>query len=488
MKKLLILLFLVFSCNFLIAQEEPKKEAQQQPSAQAVSQETASVQTEQAATTQEAQPTETSKEVAVEVQSEVKPGNVTLDFRDADIRNVLRILSYKSGVNIIVGPEVTGLVTIQLTDVPWETALDVILRTYGYGYERKGNIITVTTFEKLSEQRRLEQELKAQEPLTTEVFTLNFAKAESVVGSIKEMLTPRGRVNFDNRTNTLMVTDSLSNMDRVKQIVPTLDAVTPQVLIETKIIKTTLTDTENLGVDWTAQITVTGAQHPTTWPFDSQRSNFSEAYMPDNFPATTTVDGTGTGRFRYGTLDFGSLQAVLQVLSNRTDTNILSNPRIVTLDNQPANIIVGKKYPQPQYTYNSDQAKMQVSGWEYLDIGIILKVTPHVNKAGFVTLDIAPQVSDIDSFATVEGTSMPILTTEQASTQVMIKDGETLVIAGLIKDQVSNSKNKIPLLGDIPIIGMLFKKKADTKQKTDLLIFITPHIITPTIAAESPKA
>jgi len=210
--------------------------------------------------------------------------------------------------------------------------------------------------------------------------------------------------------------------------------------------------------------------------------------MPDSFPATTTVDGTGTGRFRYGTLDFGSLQAVLQVLSSRTDTNILSNPRIVTLDNQPANIIVGKKYPQPQYTYNADQAKMQVSGWEYLDIGIILKVTPHVNKAGFVTLDIAPQVSDIDSYATVEGTSMPILTTEQAATQVMIKDGETLVIAGLIKDQVSNNKNKIPLLGDIPIVGMLFKKKADTKQKTDLLIFITPHIITPTIAAESPKA
>ncbi|MBM3247953.1 MAG: type IV pilus secretin PilQ [Candidatus Omnitrophica bacterium] len=468
MKKLFFLLFFVLSCSFLMAQDEATSDSQVQSSP-------------------EAQP-DTQKEVLIQVESEVKPGNVTLDFRDADIRNVLRILSYKSGVNIIVGPEVTGLVTIQLTDVPWETALDVILRTYGYGYERKGNIITVTTFEKLSEQRRLEQELKAQEPLVTEVFTLNFAKAEAVVGSIKEMLTTRGRVNFDNRTNTVMVTDSISNIDRIKQIVPTLDAVTPQVLIETKIIKTTLTDTENLGVDWTAQITVSGAQHPTIWPFGSEKSNFSEDYLPDAFPATTAVDGTGSGRFRYGTLDFASLQAVLQVLSTRTDTNILSNPRIVTLDNQAANIIVGKKYPQPQYTYNAEQAKMQVSGWEYLDIGIILNVTPHVNKAGFVTLDIAPQVSDIDSFATVEGTSMPILTTEQAKTQVMIKDGETLVIAGLIKDQVSNTKNKIPILGDIPLIGLLFKKKTDTKQKTDLLIFITPHIITPVMAAESPEA
>jgi len=474
MKKLLLLVIFVFSCSFLMAQDVAVNNSQTQAQ-------------EQAVTSPEVQPV-TQKEVLIQIDSEVKPGNVTLDFRDADIRNVLRILSYKSGVNIIVGPEVAGLVTIQLTDVPWETALDVILRTYGYGYERKGNIITVTTFEKLSEQRRLEQELKAQEPLVTEVFTLNFAKAEAVVASIKEMLTPRGRVNFDNRTNTVMVTDSVSNIDRIKQIVPTLDAVTPQVLIETKIIKTTLTDTENLGVDWTAQITVSGAQHPMIWPFDSKNDDFSETYFPDSFPAATTVDGTGSGRFRYGTLDFASLQAVLQVLSTRTDTNILSNPRIVTLDNQAANIIVGKKYPQPQYTYNAEQAKMQVSGWEYLDIGIILNVTPHVNKAGFVTLDIAPQVSDIDSFATVEGTSMPILTTEQAKTQVMIKDGETLVIAGLIKDQASNTKNKIPILGDIPIIGLLFKKKTDTKQKTDLLIFITPHIITPTLAAESPEA
>lgn len=474
MKKLLLLVIFVFSCSFLMAQDVAVNNSQAQAQ-------------EQAVTSPEAQ-LDMQKEVLIQIDSEVKPGNVTLDFRDADIRNVLRILSYKSGVNIIVGPEVTGLVTIQLTDVPWETALDVILRTYGYGYERKGNIITVTTFEKLSEQRRLEQELKAQEPLVTEVFTLNFAKAEAVVASVKEMLTPRGRVNFDNRTNTVMVTDSVSNIDRIKQIVPTLDEVTPQVLIETKIIKTTLTDTENLGVDWTAQITVSGAQHPTIWPFDSKNDDFSETYFPDPFPAATTVDGTGSGRFRYGTLDFASLQAVLQVLSTRTDTNILSNPRIVTLDNQSANIIVGKKYPQPQYTYNAEQAKMQVSGWEYLDIGIILNVTPHVNKAGFVTLDIAPQVSDIDSFATVEGTSMPILTTEQAKTQVMIKDGETLVIAGLIKDQVSNTKNKIPILGDIPIIGLLFKKKTDTKQKTDLLIFITPHIITPTLAAESPEA
>jgi type II secretory pathway component GspD/PulD (secretin) len=159
----------------------------------------------------------------------------------------------------------------------------------------------------------------------------------------------------------------------------------------------------------------------------------------------------------------------------------------VTLDNQTANIVVGQKYPQPEYTYNTEQAQMQVSGWSYLDIGVILEVTPHVNKAGFVTLDINPQVSAIDSYATVEGTSMPILATEETKTQVMIKDGETLVIAGLVKDQLTDTKKKIPLLGDIPLLGLIFQKKETTKTKTDLLIFITPHIITPSIAPEEPE-
>ena len=464
MRIFFILIFFVFSCfNFLSAQEE------------------------------QARVTEGGEEIVEEIIEEAAqtttPGNVTLDFRDADIRNVLRILSYKSGVNIIVGPDVTGLVTIQLTDVPWETALDVILRTYGYAYERKGNIISVNTIEKLAEQRRIDMELKAQEPLATEIFTLNFAKAEDVLGSVKEIVSSRGRVNFDKRTNTLMVTDSISNIERIKEIVPMLDAVTPQVLIETKIIKTTLNDTEKLGIDWTTQLTIHGAQSPMRWPFGTGRSDFSENFFPDTFPSTSTVDDTSsTGTFRYGTLDFVSLQAVLELLASRTDTNILSNPRIVTLDNQTAEIIVGSKYPQPEYTYNSDQAQMQVSGWSYLDIGIILKVTPHVNQAGFVTLEVAPQVSAIDSFATVEGTSMPILSTEETTTQVMIKDGETLVIAGLIKDQTTDTQNKVPILGDIPLVGLLFQQNETTKTKTDLLIFITPHIITPTIVRESPEA
>ncbi len=409
--------------------------------------------------------------VPPEGASTVKSGNVTLDFREADIRNVLRILSYKSGINIVPSPEVTGLVTIQLTDVPWEQALGVILETYGYGYDRKENIIVVTTIENLKKRREDAQLLSEQEPLATRTFILNFAKASEVIATVDKMRTSRGSVNFDARTNTIIIRDTTSNLDRIAEIIPTLDATTPQVLIEAKIIETTLSDTENLGIDWVAEATLTGSKRPHIFPFSNRSETSSK--VPDPIPAAAAAE------FSYGTLDFSALQAILEMLKNRSNTNILSNPRIVTLDNQKASIVVGSQYPIPTYTYNEDQAKLQVSGWEYKDIGIIFDVTPHVNNAGLVTLEVQPKITAILDFVTVENTQLPRLSNESAMTKVMVRDSETLVIAGLIKSQETDTKKKIPFLGDVPVLGLIFQKSEKSLSKTDLLVFITPHIITP---------
>ncbi|MDZ4242573.1 MAG: secretin N-terminal domain-containing protein, partial [Candidatus Omnitrophota bacterium] len=330
-------------------------------------------------------------------------GFVSLDFRDADIQNVLRILSYKSGVNIVAGPEVTGLVTIQLKDVPWKQALDVILQTYGYGYDQKGNIITVTTIENLKKRRENAQILTEQEVLMTKTFPLNYAKASEIIGSVEKMVSNRGSVNYDERTNSLIVRDTSDNIDLMTEVIGRLDSTTPQVLIEAKIVETTLNNTENLGIDWVTEATVSGSKRPTLWPFTTHSSN---KYLPDNIPAAEDTE------FSFGTINFSQLQAVLELLRTRTDTNILSNPRIVTLDNQPAQITVGSQYPIPTYVYNEEQARLQVNGWEYKDIGIIFSVTPHVNNAGFVTLDIEPKVTDILDFVTVENTSLPRLSSE----------------------------------------------------------------------------
>jgi len=419
---------------------------------------------------------------SVERVVETSPGNVTLDFKDADIRNVLRILSYKSGVNIVPGPEVTGLVSIQLINVPWEQALDVILKTYGYGYEKTGTIITVNTLEKIREQRTLEKELAEHEPLTTEIYTLNFAKAEEVVDAIKDMLTVRGRVNFDERTNTVMVTDAKSNVEKIMLILPDLDSVTPQVLIEAKIVETKVDDDEQLGISWTTEVTVRGSARPTTFPFDKTDSStiFHNRSLPGSWP--TPADTT----FTFGTLDFSQYQAVLEALSTNIDTNVLSNPRIVTLDNQTASITVGTKWPVASYAYNSQNAQWEVSGFEYMDFGILLKVTPYVNKSGFITMDIQPEISEQSGSITFGTTAtVPILTTQETSTRVMIKDGETLVIAGLIKDKIVDTVRKVPILGDIPLLGLLFQHKTTQIDKQDLLIFITPHIITPVISPET---
>ena len=215
---------------------------------------------------------------------ETAPGNVTMDFKNADINNVLRILSYKSGVNIVAGPEVEGLVTIRLTDVPWEKALDVVLRTYGFSYEKVGNIIRVTTIESLK-----------QEELTTEVFSLSYGEAEDVSEAIDNMLTERGKTKFDERTNTLVVTDVPTNLYKISQVIKKLDRRTPQIMIEAKIVETTLADDEKLGIDWTLKASITGSKKPMTFPFTRFGSLSVEEANAQWFPiGQFTAEQVGT--------------------------------------------------------------------------------------------------------------------------------------------------------------------------------------------------
>lgn len=430
-----------------------------------------------------AQPVETAPvpavadEAAVPVIDEepAQDGMVSLNFRDVDIKDVLRLLSYESEVNIVAGPEVAGLVTIQLDNVPWKRALDVVVDTYGYAYDQRDNIITVTTIENLKKRREDAMLLADQEPLVTQAFVLNYAKAVKVIESVEKMKTDRGSVNYDERTNMIIVRDTASNVEMMGDVIKKLDKTTPQVMIEAKIIETTLGNTEQLGIDWNVQASANGAIWPTSWPLTDTKYE-----RTDLFPDISEEDATGV--FTYGTLDTGSLSVALDMLSTRNDTNTLSNPKIVTLDNQAAKIVVGYQYPFPEYTYNEDQAQMQVSGWEYKDIGVIFEVTPHVNNAGVVTLDLAPKVTAIDGYVTVDQTAtaqVPQLTTREATTSVMIQSGDTLVIGGLISDATTDTESKFPLLGDIPLLGKLFRHKSTVKAKTELLIFLTPHIVTP---------
>ena len=420
----------------------------------------------------------------------------TLKFKDADIRVVLQAITQKAikegkRVNIILGPDIKGLVTVDLENVNWQTALEAVLKTYDYGYEWIGkNIILVDTLDKLAEKRKKAQEAKVAEPLQTKVFILNFAKVSEVKDTIEKVLTSRGKFTYDTRTNTLIVTDSQSNIPVLEKTVKSLDTITPQVLIEAKIIETDLSVTDKLGINWNISATVSGSKRPTTWPTTIHSDN---KYLRDY----TYVDSSGSDTktsldfpspssdlFTFGTIDTSSLSVTLDAILNDSHTKILSQPKIATMDNNTATINVVTEDPVPEYTFNSDTGQWEINGYEWKQYGVTLEVTPQINKEGFITLDIKPTVSDKladKTFTSASGSSalVPILSTQTTSTKVMVKDGETLVIAGLIRDKVVNTVSKVPFLGDIPLLGYLFKHKNKTTEKKNLLIFITPKIVTP---------
>ncbi|MFH1853856.1 MAG: type IV pilus secretin PilQ [Candidatus Omnitrophota bacterium] len=420
----------------------------------------------------------------VSISSAASPGNVTLDFKDADITNVLRILSYKSGINIVAGKDVSGPITIRLTDVPWEKALDVILRTYGYTYERDENIIRVTTTENLE-----------KEELITEVFSLNYASSKDVPAAIEEMLSERGSIKYDERANLVIVTDIATNIYKIRQVIEKLDRRTQQVNIEAKIIETTLDKDDKLGINWTTQISAAGAARPMTFPFD--RKNKGGTWFPEGDTSASAGDSIGVfppspgaafpmalpTNFTLGTLNFTQLQAALQILKSKTNTKIISNPRITTLDNKEANIVVATTFSIPTYERNESTGNIEITGYEEKELGITLAVTPQVNPEGYIVVKLEPEVSAFlswDTFSTSGGNiQAPRFSTRRASTQVMVKDGETIVIGGLIKENITDTIVKVPVLGDIPILSLMFKKKEKSVETTDLLFFITVNLVNP---------
>ena len=402
---------------------------------------------------------------------EVEAGKITVDFKDAEIHDVLKIISYKSGVNIVAGQDVVGEVTIRLVNVHWERALDVILKNSGFVYERDEDIIRVTTLENLS-----------SEELSTEIFVLNYADAQEVSAAIREMLSDRGRVKFDQRTNQLVVSDVPTNLYKISKVVGRLDKKTPQIMIEARVIETVLDEDENLGIDWTLGASATGSTRKTVFPFPYDRGYEKSSYFP--LVNTSSSDFPGSGfpyavkaDFTFGALSFTQLQVVLEILKSRSDTKTLSNPRIVTLNNKKAEIHVGRDYGVPTYERNTSTGTMEVTGYVLRKVGVKLIVTPHVNAQGEIVIDLHPEVSSFLHNQTYGDIIVPVFSVREAITQVMVKDGETIVIGGLIKEETVEYVKKIPILGDLPLLKYIFSKSEKTVDTTDLMIFVTVRLL-----------
>jgi MSHA type pilus biogenesis protein MshL len=455
---------------------------------------------------------------------------ISLDLKGVDIIDVLKMLSARSDLNIVAGRNVRGRVTLFLKDVDVWDAFEIILAANSLAYEKEGDIINVMTerdYEQLyGESYYSKKELriyrlehakaaevskalnqakskigkviidessntivlvdsskaiaemekmieKMDAPVETKVFSLNYAKAEDIKTKISEVLTKAtGTMQVDERTNKIVVTDLAEKMPEITAIVEEMDEKHKEVLIETKIVQVSLNDQYRYGIDWTAIFRKMGDE--------GVRVNL------DNFTTDVFTGGGTGGALTITSLASGYFDAAIQALETVGKTNVISSPRITVLNNEEAKVLVGTNQPYIEQTYittesgGNDRTDETI---KWVDVGVELTVTPTINEDGFVTMKIKPKISSADSFLGTSGerTAIPIVTTSETETTVMVEDGTTILIAGLIEDRDQETEEKIPFLGDIPLLGNLFKNRSrgstSVPEKKELVVFLTPYIV-----------
>jgi len=405
---------------------------------------------------------------------------IEISYIEADIQNVLRTLAAKASVNLILGDEVTGKVTVNLKGVSYEDAMQLIAESKGYAYVKDKTVVKIKSRESLD-----------VEPVELRVFTLSYAKAEDVRKTIEQVLTKQGKIQIDARSNTLVLSDTPSNLIKLAPLIESLDTETPQVMIEARFVEMTKNPTKALGVDWSGtllnhQLSASGFR-----PAPGTDPTAPTAYATDpntganlaGFNLIKSLNG-GPWSAPYALLNPGQASLVFSFLSADTDSELLANPRVVTTDNQKARIAIATEYPIPNFAFSEQTASLQINGFTYKDIGIILEVLPRINKNSLITLEVAPEASSSTENATLQSgggsaVEIPIIDTRTATTTVLIKSGNTLAIGGLMRQDVSDTYTKVPLMGDAPLVGQFFRSKNLSKTKRDLLIFLTPTIVGP---------
>ena len=402
-------------------------------------------------------------------------GTFTMDVEGADVRTVLRAIAEFSGRNIVVAPGVKGLVRVSLRDVGWQEALRTILRSNSLDYVDEGGILRVDDAAKLHQEGVEREGARAKQlelvPLETRLIHLNYANAQELSASLTASLSRRGAIQTDKRTNSLIVTDIGSTLDALEKMAIELDSTTPQIEITAKLVDVDAEALRGLGIDWNV-----GQADPQFFSGVTRK-----ALNPNNDPEQGAAGGIHVPvpdpalNLEYGIFkDWGSIEVQLTALEQNRKANIISNPRIVTVDNREAKIVVGQKIP----LIVQDVAGNAVS--QLQTIGIQLKCTPHLTEDHKIILDLHPEVSDLSAQSTVQGGV--IINTSEADTRVMVEDGQTAVIGGLIRTNDSKVRKGVPLLKDLPLLGFLFRSENMVRQNRELLIFVTPRLL-PSLAS-----
>ncbi len=418
---------------------------------------------------------------------------VTLDFDNTDVRDVIKLLAAKARINVIYGPDVSGSLTLHLNNVPFHEAFRTVLSMMGLTTDQVGeNILRVITPAELTKQRTTSSAI-------TRIFQLNYAKASEVKNTVDSVRGAEGRSGAstaDVKTNSIIVTDTLEGLLATENLILQLDQRPRQVLIEAKLVEVLANSGLNYGIQWdylgAERGSLGGKQGQTlVGGLTSQNASAASTLNPIDQNANAIpgvgASGRGTGVALaadrvFGALTLGRitnnyfLSATLTAAASQGKAKVLSDPKIATLNNQPATINVTTQIPY--VTSNVASTGVQTQTVNYVTTGIQMAVTPSINSDGRILLEINPKVSQPSvSAAGSTLTGAPAVDSRDAKTTVLVRDGETIVIGGLINDSFQDTIAKVPLLGDIPILGWLFKKKTKTRVRNELLIFVTTRLM-----------
>jgi type IV pilus assembly protein PilQ len=401
---------------------------------------------------------------------------ISLDFKDVPVADVLRLIAEVSDLNLIAGDEVEGNVTIRLVDVPWDQALDVILLTKGLGFVRVGNVLRIAPADiiKAEEELRLQERRNKEtlEDLVVKLQPVNYATVADMSELVKRLLTPRGTVNVDVRTNTLIIKDIPSVIDEATALIKAIDTETPQVLIEAKIVEAALDFSRELGSTWAVGTNELEDGFGGSAPRRDLGGPDFRFHDANNVIFGNPITSVPTALLNMNAFvlneDF-NVNVQIQAAESTGQGKVISSPRVLTLDNREAEIQQGVSIPFQ--TFENGDAKL-----EFIDAVLSLIVTPHVtsDRTIIMQIEVTRNAPD-DSVPTPTGS--PAIARAETRTETLVKDGQTLVIGGIYTVNESQRESRVPYLHRLPLIGSAFKSKEITDQRKELLIFVTPRIV-----------
>ena len=420
---------------------------------------------------------------------------ISLNFQDIPVRTVLQLIADFNGFNLVITDSVSGNITLRLDDVPWEQALDIILKVKGLGKRMDGNVLMIAPAVELAakerEQLETEKEVAELAPLYSEFIQINYAKADDVATMLSSgntsLLSARGSVSTDARTNTLLLKDTASVIDAVKEMIEILDIPVRQVVIEARMVTVSDSVGEELGIKWGVSAsqgnsatsgTLAGADTVASDDADNFNINDNAANeyagnVADRLNVNLPITGAaGTIAFQVAKIANGEiLDLELSALEKESKAEIIASPRITTANQQTAYIEQGSEVP---YLESSSSGATSVS---FKKAVLSLEVTPQITPDNKVVLDLVITQDSIGDIVQTSTGSAVSIDTQEVATQVLVENGETLVLGGIYQQRITNSVSKVPVLGDIPYLGALFRSTIDQNEKEELLIFVTPRIV-----------